>query len=244
MYTLKDKNYFEQLNNSNPEICNHVKALFESTKEDIRIGCHDIVNAVSLIHGYAQLYASANPEITNNSKWKDVSDSIQYLIKLMSDISTYRYSDVLTLSPGSIDSTIRKIISDYSGKSSLMIDLDIPDSLPDIVFNADAVKYIIHSLLDNISDINPAAQVDITANFDTDHIYITVSDSLGGLSEEIMSKLFHPFLNGKEFHSGLSLATSYRMMMAHNGSLSYKPSDSGGSSFVLTFKTQNSHQTF
>ena len=244
MYTLKDKNYFEQLNNSNPEICNHVKALFESTKEDIRIGCHDIVNAVSLIHGYAQLYASANPEITNNSKWKDVTDSIQYLIKLMSDISTYRYSDVLTLSTGNLSLAIQKTISVYREHSSLNINLTIPDSLPNIEFNSDSVTYILNTLLDNVSDIDSAATVDIIVKMDSSYIYVTVSDSLGGISDEYMSKLFHPFINSKENHCGLSLATAYRMMIANGGALSYTPSATNGSSFVLTFKTQNSHQTF
>lgn len=244
MYTLSDKNYFEELNHSNPDICSRVKALFESTKDDIRMGCHDILNAVSLIHGYSQLYASSVDDINQNPKWNIVTESIQYLIKLMTDISTYRYADNLKLSFGNLKSAIQKVISDYREKSSLNIHLSVSDSLPDTAFNAEAVSYIINALLDNISDINSTATAEVVAKCDNDHIHIIVSDSLGGISDDYMSKLFQPFVNCKELHSGLSLATAYRMMMAHNGSLSYSPSISGGSSFTLSFRIQNSHQTF
>lgn len=66
-------------------------------------------------------------------------------------------------------------------------------------------------------------------------IVIEVSDNGPGISKELAEKIFVPFYTTKRDGSGVGLALTRQVMIAHGGSVSLSQTDGGGATFILTF---------
>lgn len=65
---------------------------------------------------------------------------------------------------------------------------------------------------------------------------LTVEDSGAGIDPAVRDRLFEPFVTTKEAGDGLGLglATVYRIVRDHGGGISHRPSDLGGTAFLVT----------
>lgn len=66
-------------------------------------------------------------------------------------------------------------------------------------------------------------------------IVIEVSDNGPGISDELAEKIFVPFFTTKRDGSGVGLALTRQVMIAHGGSVSLYQTEGGGATFNLTF---------
>ena len=71
-----------------------------------------------------------------------------------------------------------------------------------------------------------------------DAIEISVADTGPGIAEDIVSRLFHPFVTTKEQGMGLGLSISRSIAEAHDGSL-WLVSGTSGAKFALTLPTSD-----
>ncbi|WP_019029955.1 sensor histidine kinase [Colwellia piezophila] len=67
------------------------------------------------------------------------------------------------------------------------------------------------------------------------HVVIEVADNGKGIKEENMSQIFVPFFTTKKDGSGVGLALTRQVMLAHNGKVAVRNNDHGGATFSLTF---------
>jgi signal transduction histidine kinase len=66
-----------------------------------------------------------------------------------------------------------------------------------------------------------------------DGVRVSVRDTGRGVPEELLSKLFTPFFTTRERGRGLALATAYRIVRAHGGTLLASNAPGGGAEFSL-----------
>lgn len=239
MYTSRDNDYLMEIRRTNPEIYEFIQRITTEFQYEIRLGCHDICNIISLIFGNFQLIELINPELKQNPRWNQMDEDIRYLVKTMEAISIYRYSN--KIQPVSTDvrtflDTFSETILNNTVYASLHFNLIVDSELPEILLDTSKITYIMESLLNNIVDNALPADVTIRARCDQSDLLIEISDNISKIAPEIKESLFHPFTTNKQYHPGLSLASSYRIMMAHGGALEYKPNSSGDCCFLLRFK--------
>ena len=67
------------------------------------------------------------------------------------------------------------------------------------------------------------------------HVVIEVADNGKGIEDENMTQIFVPFFTTKKEGSGVGLALTRQVMLAHNGKVSARNNDQGGATFSLTF---------
>ncbi len=67
------------------------------------------------------------------------------------------------------------------------------------------------------------------------HVVIEVGDNGGGVPADIAKKIFVPFFTTKREGSGVGLALTRQVMIAHGGSVKLGRSGDGGALFTLTF---------
>ncbi len=67
------------------------------------------------------------------------------------------------------------------------------------------------------------------------HVVIDVADNGKCVAEEIAKKIFVPFFTTKRECSGVGLALTRQVMIAHGGTVKLETSESGGALFRLTF---------
>lgn len=73
------------------------------------------------------------------------------------------------------------------------------------------------------------------------YLYLTIKDTGTGISENEMNFIFEPFFTTKSGGSGLGLASVYRILDAHNGSISVESSPEEGTSFEIMLPVPEKH---
>ena len=72
---------------------------------------------------------------------------------------------------------------------------------------------------------------------------VEVADTGPGISEEIASRLFQPFVTTKSGGMGIGLSISRRIIQSHGGELTVRRNDSGGATFSFTLPTLQEVET-
>lgn len=110
--------------------------------------------------------------------------------------------------------------------------------------DADMVEQVLLNLLQNAEQVlagceNP--RVDIVGFLNRQgHVTLEISDNGPGVSADIASKIFVPFFTTKREGSGVGLALTRQVMLAHGGTATLGESENGGAKFTLTFLSGNS----
>jgi two-component system, LuxR family, sensor kinase FixL len=69
------------------------------------------------------------------------------------------------------------------------------------------------------------------------HIAVEVADTGPGISDEIASRLFQPFVSSKASGMGIGLSISKRIIEAHGGTISASRNNDGGATFRISLPT-------
>lgn len=117
-----------------------------------------------------------------------------------------------------------------------------PKSL-DITVDSDMIEQILLNLLLNaehaLSQLpkqNTTAQITLHAFMNVrGHVVIDIADNGNGIDEQYMAQIFVPFYTTKKDGSGVGLALTRQVMLAHNGKVSVRNNSQGGATFSLTF---------
>lgn len=239
MFTTQDRDFLMEIQNTNPEIYDFITHLMEERAYDIRVGCHDICNTISVIFGNFQLIELTNPKLKDSSRWNQIKDDVRYLVHTMEGVSTYRYARNINPVMTNIQTFMTDLMSSLSANinySSLHLQFHTTSSPMEVLMDTDKVTYIINAILNNLIESTPNAHVTISTEYTDTNFYIKVSDDISIIPDEIRENLFQPFITNKQQHVGLSLATAYQIMLAHNGSLDYYANPERGHAFILNFK--------
>jgi signal transduction histidine kinase len=73
----------------------------------------------------------------------------------------------------------------------------------------------------------------IESRFDGDAVDVSVSDTGGGISEEVAGRLFEPFFTTKPQGTGLGLSITRQIIEEHGGALAWRNREDGGATFTI-----------
>jgi C4-dicarboxylate-specific signal transduction histidine kinase len=101
------------------------------------------------------------------------------------------------------------------------------------------IEQVMLNILQNAEQVltgRDAASVSVVGYLNRQgHVSVEISDNGPGVSAEIAKKIFVPFFTTKREGSGVGLALTRQVMLAHGGTATLGTSDSGGAKFTLTF---------
>ncbi|MDA1266944.1 MAG: hybrid sensor histidine kinase/response regulator [Planctomycetota bacterium] len=120
----------------------------------------------------------------------------------------------------------------------------LPTSVPES-FECDGehLRQVLDQLIDNAirhTDGGPVTvelRADPTMDWSRTELNLVVSDSGSGVPEDLMGRIFEPFV-GRD-GAGLGLALAHELMKAMGGQLTYERADNGGSRFVASMEVGN-----
>lgn len=236
MYTRDDLKYLDSLKQSNPDIYENITAMYSRLQADIRKGCHDLRNIISLISGNYQLIGLDAPYIDDSKRWLQMGGDIDFLVSALNSINEYRYASTLKQQKINTYEYIWRLHEDLSSGENICpdISLSIPPTIPCVNIDTDKISYVIRSLINNITDVQSDASITLSIDYGTDNLYIHIADELDDFDSKTGESIFELFNTSKQNHIGMSLATSYRILLAHSGELSYCKNTPCGSIFTLT----------
>jgi nitrogen fixation/metabolism regulation signal transduction histidine kinase len=127
---------------------------------------------------------------------------------------------------------------DWQEKNIELTRVITPQAL-DIFVDTDMVEQILINLLHNAAQAlshTPSAKVSLTAFLNIrGHMVIEVADNGTGIDQDNIQQIFVPFFTTKKEGSGVGLALTRQVMLAHNGKVAVRNNEQGGATFSLTF---------
>jgi len=134
-----------------------------------------------------------------------------------------------------IDSLIKQ---DWQEKN-IELSCNITPQALDIHADADMIEQILINLLQNAAQAlshMPSAKVSMSSFLNVrGHVVIEVADNGTGIEQDNIQQIFVPFFTTKKEGSGVGLALTRQVMLAHNGKVSVRNNSQGGATFSLTF---------
>lgn len=232
-------------------------AQLQAWQDLVRVLTHEIMNSItpvaSLANTAVDLVEDAKSKVANHpeiaEELQDAADAVTTVAKrsegLMQFVGSYRRLNRLP-APNRKRLLVQELFdhvvplatqhwADLGIEFSRVIE---PDNL-DIRADADMLEQILINLLQNAEHavaelLSPCIALSAFLN-KRGRVVINVADNGKGIPAELSKKIFVPFYTTKREGSGVGLALTRQVMIAHQGNVKLSESDSGGALFSLTF---------
>lgn len=119
-----------------------------------------------------------------------------------------------------------------SEKRRITIELDIPDTLPEVRVEPVQIQQVLHNLLRNsVEALNgieaPHIRIFAKPHRDT-HVQVCVEDNGAGIDPKLRDSLFDRFVSGNSNGLGIGLAICRSVVTAHGGTIWAEDGEAGG----------------
>jgi signal transduction histidine kinase/tetratricopeptide (TPR) repeat protein len=174
------------------------------------------------------------------------TDQLTHLVKNLLDFSKIEEGKLeYHYAPTDIAELVNQQIRDFEKndvQKRAQITTSIPDNIPPINADREALSQALNNLLDNAFKFSaPEAKVEVRVKKEKDDVVIEVADQGIGIPQEEMEKIFDKFYQAKNAvkHSakgtGLGLTLVKHTVETHGGKVSVRSKVSEGSTFSLIF---------
>lgn len=141
-----------------------------------------------------------------------------------------------------VEGAVTRILP-ISQKQAIDIESSVPDDLPDLAVEEEAVGQALYNLLENaLRYTPPGGRVTISAGTEREGLWIAVTDTGPGIAKEHLPFIFERFYRGDQARtftegsgSGIGLSIVHAVMEGHGGRVTVESKAGQGSKFVLHF---------
>jgi nitrogen fixation/metabolism regulation signal transduction histidine kinase len=135
-----------------------------------------------------------------------------------------------------LNALVSEVLALYE-TSHVPISKQLAAELPPVWADSAQIRQVIHNLVQNSQDalenakltgISPA--IEVRTELRADNACLAISDNGGGFPEELMSRIFDPYVTTKARGTGLGLAIVKKIIDEHHGSIAIENRPSRGAS--------------
>lgn len=205
---------------------------------------HDMRNPLNVVMGYAGLLQEGGLSADESREYS--TQIIQYVTTFSSmaqEILDYTQSnDRLEKKVVTVEDYldfIYNLLNPPGLTRSIQISLNV-DAARGSSIDIDPQRFsrVFQNLVNNAIDAieeHGGSRVEIRAETLPDqHLRFMVLDDGPGVPQDMVEKIFEPFVTGKSHGTGLGLAIVERMIAKHGGAIHYETGPNGGACFVFT----------
>jgi len=196
---------------------------------------HEVNNPLTIIKNYLEIMRM-DLELSDNDARRsiDIIDGeIDRISTTIKGLLAFSRPDSARLSPVNIGTEISdmmKLVKASLKKQDIYLELDLDDSLPEIMINAGHIKQVLINLVNNARDAMPeGGLLIIKTSFNDKGVELLVEDNGSGIPDEKIKDVFSYFYTTKGPQgSGLGLAVSYGIINGYGGEITLENMDKGG----------------
>jgi nitrogen fixation/metabolism regulation signal transduction histidine kinase len=165
-----------------------------------------------------------------------IVNQVSALKAMVNDFS--EYARLPAPEPDFLD--LNALVADVLGlyeNSSVPITKRLADALPRVWADGAQIRQVIHNLIQNAQDaleiMHPQGTpptIEVRTELAGDRVRLAVSDNGGGFPEELMARIFEPYVSTKPRGTGLGLAIVKKIVDEHHGSIAIENRPSRGAS--------------
>lgn len=121
----------------------------------------------------------------------------------------------------------------------VVLELDVAADLPPVLVDDAQLRQALLNLLRNAGEAvgecgGGKVWIRTARSGSGEHVEIQVTDTGPGVAEELMPRLFEPFVSGKRSGTGLGLALTHQIVREHGGSIHVSSRAGQGATFVVS----------
>lgn len=194
---------------------------------------HEIRNPLGAIHGAAEALETIVPPEHEKAEFLTIiKREVERLNGLVSDFLQYarpRLPELLPTPPREIVESVVKLANKQAEQVRVKISVDVADSLPLVLLDAEQMKQVLLNLILNAIEAMPeGGQLTISASQRGEELSLAVRDTGKGIDPAVREKLFSPFVTTKSRGTGLGLAIAHRLVTQHGGRIEAADGENGG----------------
>ena len=198
---------------------------------------HELRNPLTSVYSTVQLIETMHPEVKDFKYWSNISYDLEYMNRLLTDLSDFSKSEKLQVSTFSLRALLEQISLSFAAMiadSEVEYTAKISPSITQITGDKTKLQEVFLTLLKNAYEAAlPNNTIYLEATSENDFVQILVRDTGCGITEEQFPTIFEPFVTYKKEGSGLGLAICKNIIHAHGGTISVDSSREEGTSFVV-----------
>ena len=165
-----------------------------------------------------------------------IVNQVAALKSMVDDFTSY--ARLPAPAPGRLDlnALVSEVLSLYE-TSSMPIDKHLAPGLPRVWADSAQIRQVLHNLVQNAQDAlehsKPLAErpaIEVRTELHADKVRLAVSDNGGGFPEELMTRIFDPYVTTKTRGTGLGLAIVKKIVDEHHGAISIENRPGSGAS--------------
>lgn len=211
---------------------------------------HEIRNPLGGIKGAAQLLrraADGNPSVY---EFTDIMirevDRVNQLIEQLLDLSRPAQLDFTPVNIHEVLDGVLLLESQTLGEKDLHVRKRFDPSLPPIRGDRAQLTQVFLNLVKNAFQATDCGTLTVTTRVETDYhvrehgtapsrfIWVDLADQGHGIGEQDLPHIFSPFFTTKNNGTGLGLATCYRIIKEHGGTIRVESAEGKGSTFRVS----------
>ena len=232
-----------ELTKANEEL----KELDRLKDEFISIAAHELYTPLSILLGYAVM---AQEEATGEMQryleiTVDKSVQLQEVIGRMLDLKYLQADETLSkVERVSLKELVEAVVDELSlltGTKQQMVELDLPEDLPDIETDRRRFNLILSNLLSNASKFTPeGGKIRVEGRVEEDEVAVSVKDNGIGIPAKEKERIFAPFYQIEDSLTrthgglGLGLAIAKSAVAICGGRIWVESEEGAGSTFSFT----------
>lgn len=204
---------------------------------------HEIRNPLTLISCEMQLLLAHHPELASYDGWNSINENLAYINNLLTELSSYQNAAHLSLKQtdpseflGEIAETVRPVFQ----CRNIRLETDMEENLPCLLLDQTKMRQCLFNLLRNARESiqHDHGNIHLSAASRINMLLISVSDNGCGIQKEDLEEIFQPFKSCKANGTGLGLAVTQQIILAHGGTLSVESEPEKGSTFTIHLPLQ------
>ncbi len=223
----------------------------------VRVLTHEIMNSITPVASLAKTATdlvedaagkvAAYPDVIE--ELEDVKSAVETVARrsdgLMHFVQSYR--QLTRLPPPNrkmlpvadlLDGAAQLVAAPWQEKA-IALEVDVTPETLSLEADAEMLEQVLLNLLKNAEQALDGAEsprVSMKGYLNRNgHVSLEVADNGPGIDPDVAAKIFVPFFTTKREGSGVGLALTRQIMLAHGGTAVLGSSDTGGAKFTLTF---------